>query len=60
MVCATNLAFAIELYLKALLILLDLKWPYTHDLHTLYNLVPESVRELIESVYETFLPDQQR
>lgn len=59
-VCAANLAFAIELYLKALLMLLDLKVAQVHNLRVLYDRIPQSVRELIESVYETAWPDQAR
>jgi len=59
-VCATNLGFAIELYLKALLTQLDLPVPQVHDLRTLYDAIPQPVRELIESVYDTALPDQVR
>ena len=58
--CATNIGFAIELYLKALLTQLDLPVPLTHDLRTLYDAIPQPVRELIESVYDTALPDQVR
>jgi len=56
--CATNIGFAIELYLKALLTQLDLPVPRVHDLRTLYDAIPQPVRELIESVYDTALPDQ--
>lgn len=59
-VCAANLAFAIELYLKALLMPLDLKVPQVHNLRDLYDKIPQPVRELIESVYETAWPDQAR
>jgi hypothetical protein len=58
--CATNLAFAIELYLKALLTQLDLGVPPTHDLRHLYEEIPRSVREVIESVYNMALPDEVR
>jgi len=54
-VCAANLAFAIELYLKALLMLLDLKVPKMHNLRVLYDTIPQPVRELIESTYDTGL-----
>ena len=56
--CATNLAFAIELYLKSLLIIFDLKVPQTHKLDRLYKLVPPAVRTLIEEVYNIELPAQ--
>ncbi len=58
--CATNIGFAIELYLKALLTQLDLPVPQVHDLRTLYGAIPQPVRELIESVYDTALPEQVR
>jgi hypothetical protein len=58
--CATNLAFALELYLKGLLTQLDLAVPATHDLRDLYERIPQSVRELIEGVYDTALPDEVR
>jgi HEPN domain-containing protein len=58
--CATNIGFAIELYLKALLIYLDLPVPHEHNLRVLYDKIPQPVRELIESVYDTALPDQVR
>jgi len=58
--CATNLSFAIELYLKALLMFLDLKVPQVHNLRVLYDTIPQPIRELIESVYETAWPDQAR
>ncbi len=56
--CATNLGFAIELYLKALLMHLDLPVPQVHDLHDLYDRIPQPVRALIEGTYDTKLPDQ--
>jgi hypothetical protein len=58
--CATNIGFAIELYLKALLTQQNLPVPHVHDLRTLYDAIPQPVRELIESVYDTALPDQVR
>ena len=58
--CATNLGFAIELYLKALLTQLDLPVPQVHDLRTLYDGIPQPVRAIIESVYDTALPDEVR
>jgi len=53
--CATNLGFAIELYLKALLTQLDLPVPKSHNLRTLYDKIPQPVRTLIESTYDTGL-----
>jgi len=58
--CATNLGFAIELYLKALLTQLDLPVPQVHDLRALYDGIPQPVRAIIESVYDTALPDEVR
>ena len=58
--CVTNLAFAIELYLKALLTLLDLPVRQTHDLRALYDAIPEPVRAVIEDVYRTKAPEQVR
>lgn len=58
--CAANLGFAIELYMKALLTQLELPVPQTHDLRTLYDAIPQHVRELIESTYDAAMPDQVR
>lgn len=58
--CATNMGFAIELYLKALLTQLDLQVPKSHNLRRLYDAIPTSVREVIESVYDTKWPEQVR
>ena len=58
--CATNLGFAIELYLKALLTRLDLPVPQVHDLRALYDGIPQPVRAIIESVYDNALPDEVR
>jgi hypothetical protein len=57
-VCATNLAFALELYLKALLTQHDLPVAQNHDLRALYDGLPQTVRELIESVYNKALKDE--
>ena len=54
--CATNLAFAVELYLKALLTQLGLPAPRTHDLRKLYDGIPQNVRAIVESVYDDWLP----
>jgi hypothetical protein len=56
--CATNLAFAVELYLKGLLTQLDSPVPRTHDLRVLYDALPQPVRTLIESIYDVALPDE--
>jgi len=58
--CATNLAFALELYLKALLAHLGLAIPHRHDLRDLYGELPDAVRATIESVYDAALPDEVR
>ena len=58
--CATNLGLAIELYLKALLTQLDLPVPQIHDLRALYDRIPQPVRALIEDVYDTKWPEQER
>ena len=34
--------------------------PHEHDLRVLYDLIPQPVRALIESVYDTALPDEVR
>lgn len=59
-VCATNLAFALELYLKGLLTQLDLAVPPVHNLRVLYDAVPQPDRTLIEGVYDAALPDEVR
>jgi len=56
--CATNLGFAIELYLKALLTQLDLPVPQVHDLRALYDAIPQPVRALIQDTYDTKWPEQ--
>jgi len=58
--CATNLGFAIELYLKALLMHLDLQVRQVHDLRDLYDVLPQPVRAIIENVYDAALPDEAR
>jgi hypothetical protein len=59
-VCATNLAFAIELFLKALLIQLNLPVPISHDLYALYKKIPQPVQTIINDVYNTKFPEQLR
>ncbi len=56
--CATNLGFAVELYLKGLLIQMGLDVPMDHNLRNLYGAIPQSVRTLIESIYDKTLPDE--
>jgi hypothetical protein len=57
-VCATNLAFAAELYLKGLLIQLGQDVPMSHNLQKLYGAIDQPVRLLIESVYNKALPGE--
>jgi len=56
--CATNLAFAIELYLKGLLAHLGLQVPATHDLRQLYDRIPSPIRALMEDVYLSCFREQ--
>jgi hypothetical protein len=49
---ATNLAFAIELYMKALRILNKLGPMRTHDLATLYANLPTELRRAIKATYD--------
>ena len=56
--CAANLGFAIELYIKALLIYLGLGVPHEHDLRALYDRLPQPDRDIIEDDYETEWPKQ--
>lgn len=53
---ATNLAFALELYLKTLLTQLDLTVPQDHDLRNQYDALPLEVRAQIEERYEKAWP----
>ncbi len=58
-VCATNLAFAIELYLKALLSQLELQVPIGHDLISLYEAIPQPIRTIVEEVYKSAILEDQ-
>jgi hypothetical protein len=49
---ATNLAFAIELYMKALRILNGLGPMHTHDLADLYANFPKELRQAIKTTYD--------
>jgi HEPN domain-containing protein len=51
--CAVNLAFALELYLKTLLVQLQLEVPQRHDLRNLYDALPQEVKDNIEKAYDT-------
>ena len=53
LVCsATNLTFAIELYLKSLRIGLELGVPSTHNLWELYKSLPNNAKQIIETKYD--------
>ena len=58
---ATMLAFALELYLKSLLLLCRCPVPKTHNLVTLYRRLPDKQRQTILAIYdksaEGFAPD---
>ena len=58
--CATNLGFAIELYLKALLMQLNIPVPRVHDLRALYDKIHGLVKEVLESVYDTAMIEDVR
>ncbi len=51
-VAAANLAFAVEVYIKALLAELQINVPQTHDLGKLYAAIPQSLRNEIERSYD--------
>ena len=51
-VCATNLAFALEIYLKCLRAQLGLPQARGHDLWELYSDLPSHIKSEIESRYE--------
>jgi len=51
-VAAANLAFAVELYIKALLTELQINVPQTHDLSKLYAAIPQPFRNEIEKSYD--------
>jgi hypothetical protein len=53
--CATNLAFSLELYLKALLLQLGEAYPHQHDLSKLYAMLPTKVKQSIERNYNEYL-----
>ncbi len=46
--------------MKGLLIQLGLDVPVDHNLRNLYGAIPQVVRTLIESIYDTALPDEVR
>ncbi len=58
---ATMLAFALELYLKSLLLLCNCRVKKTHDLLVLYRDLPEKQRQTILAIYDKsadgFAPD---
>jgi len=49
---ATMLALSLELYLKALRMILDLSIPHTHHLWSLYKTLPKEVKDSIETDYD--------
>ncbi len=49
--CATNLAFSLELYLKALHAQVGETYPQEHDLSKLYTTLPVKIRQSIERHY---------
>jgi hypothetical protein len=49
---ATNLALALELYLKALRIAMFLPVPATHELWSLYKKLPRGIKERIQTRYD--------
>ncbi len=51
-VAATNLGFALELYLKSIRAWVGLENPETHDLWVLYKSLPVEVKHDIESLYQ--------
>lgn len=53
--CATNLAFSLELYLKALHAQLGEAYPQEHDLSKLYVTLPEKIRQSIERDYDEYV-----
>lgn len=54
---ATMLAFALELYLKSLLLLCRCPVPKTHNLIRLYRLLPEKQRVTIIAIYDKSAKD---
>ncbi len=56
-VCAANLAFAVELYIKTLLAEFQINVPQIHDLGKLYAEVPQPVRGEIQQSYATWRKD---
>ena len=52
---ATNLALAVELYLKSLMILLRMDIPNTHELWTIFKRFPSELRSAIESQFDSSL-----
>jgi len=57
--CATNLALAIELYLKAFLITHQIEPEKIHDLKKLYDALPKNAQKLILSTYKSYKPNPQ-
>ncbi len=53
--CASNLAFALELYMKTLLAHLELPVPQDHDLRNLYDSIPQEWKAPVEDRYGALL-----
>lgn len=53
--CAVNLVFALELYLKTLLVQHAIPVPWGHDLRPLYDALPEGVKPGINETYAACL-----
>lgn len=49
-----NGAFAVELYLKAILSFTVGEYPKEHELHKLYELIPEDTRHALTDLYPEF------
>lgn len=50
---ATNLALAVELYLKSIYMLLKMEVPATHHLWTLYENLPDDVKNELKAQYDS-------
>ncbi len=50
-VSATNMSFAIEVYLKALIAHNDIEYPPMHDLAKLYEKLPKGIQNAVSSAY---------
>jgi HEPN domain-containing protein len=55
---ATNVALAIEIYLKALILSSGRAAPQTHELPTLWSLVPQSIQDSVDRAYLQLLNEK--